>query len=68
MASKGWKVSPDSATNLIDVYKRQDEYRPLDERAEKFLKQYTDKLIVIDTADYKLQGIDVYKRQVYLHI
>lgn len=44
----------------VPVYlvKGEDEYRPLDERAEKFLKQYTDKLIVIDTADYKLQGID----------
>lgn len=44
----------------VPVYlvKGEDQYRPLDERAEAFLKQHTDKLVVIDTADYKLDGID----------
>lgn len=32
--------------------------RILDERAERFLKSYTDKLIVIDTKDFELNGID----------
>ena len=32
--------------------------RILDERAEKFLKEHTDKLTVIDTAEYNLDGID----------
>ena len=32
--------------------------RILDDRAEKFLKNYTEKLTVIDTQDFKLEGID----------
>lgn len=32
--------------------------RVLDERAERFLKDHTDKLTVIDTAEYPLEGID----------
>ncbi len=32
--------------------------RVLDDRAEKFLKKYTKKLSVIDTLDFKLNGID----------
>lgn len=43
---------------LVYLVKGEDQYRPLDERAEAFLKKYTDKLVVIDTADYKLDGID----------
>lgn len=32
--------------------------RILDDRAEKFLKNYTEKLTIIDTQDFKLEGID----------
>lgn len=32
--------------------------RVLDERVERFCKQYTDKLVVFDTKDYDLEGID----------
>lgn len=44
----------------VPVYlvKGEDEYRALDERAEQFLKKYGEKLVVIDTKDYKLDGID----------
>ena len=35
-----------------------DEYRPLDERVEKFCSRFTKKLTVIDIADYELEGID----------
>lgn len=44
----------------VPVYlvKGEDEYRVLDERAEQFLKKYGKKLVIIDTKDYKLDGID----------
>lgn len=32
--------------------------RPLDERVERFLEKTTNKLVVIDTKDFKLEGID----------
>ncbi|MBS4535579.1 SIS domain-containing protein [Clostridium sp. D2Q-14] len=32
--------------------------RKIDERVENFCKKYTDKLVVIDTKDYELKGID----------
>ncbi|GIO21668.1 SIS domain-containing protein [Oceanobacillus sp. J11TS1] len=32
--------------------------RAIDERVENFCKQYTDKLVVFDTKDYELEGID----------
>ena len=32
-------------------------YRTLDERAEKFLKEHTDNLIVIDVMDYMIPGL-----------
>lgn len=33
-------------------------YRKLDERAEKFLKEYTDELVVIDVMDYMIPDMD----------
>lgn len=35
-----------------------DETRPLEERAEKFLKQYGEKLLILDAKDFDLTGID----------
>lgn len=42
----------------VFLVKGEDELRSLDERAEKFLKKTTDKLVIIDTKDFKLEGID----------
>ena len=42
----------------VFLVKGVDKCRPLDERVEKFLKQYADKRVVIDLADYKLDGVD----------
>lgn len=42
----------------VFVIKGEDEYRPLDERVERFVKEHTKKAVVIDTKDYPLEGID----------
>ncbi|MCC7571261.1 SIS domain-containing protein [Candidatus Micrarchaeota archaeon] len=42
----------------VFIFKGIDEYRPLDERVEKFCSRFTKKLTVIDIADYELEGID----------
>lgn len=42
----------------VFLFKGEDEYRVLDERVERFCKTVTDKLVVVDTKDYKLEGID----------
>ena len=42
----------------VFLFKGEDEYRPLDERVERFCEKLTDKLVVIDTKDYELPGID----------
>ena len=41
----------------VFLVKGVDKCRPLDERVEKFLDQYSDKHVVIDLADYKLEGV-----------
>lgn len=42
----------------VFVIKGEDEYRSLDERVERFVKQHTKKAVIIDTKDYILEGID----------
>jgi fructoselysine-6-phosphate deglycase len=42
----------------VFLFKGEDEYRVLDERVERFCKTVTDKFIMIDTKDYRLDGID----------
>ncbi len=42
----------------VFLFKGEDEYRVLDERVERFCKTVTEKLTVIDTKEYKLEGID----------
>lgn len=42
----------------VFLFKGEDEYRALDERVERFCEKITDKLIVIDTRDFRLEGID----------
>lgn len=42
----------------VFVFKGEDEYRPLDERVERFCEKLTDKLTVIDTKEFALEGID----------
>lgn len=42
----------------VFLFKGEDEYRALDERVEQFCEKITEKLTVIDTKDYKLEGID----------
>lgn len=42
----------------VFLFKGEDEYRPLDNRVERFCEKITDKLVVIDTKDYDLKGID----------
>ncbi len=40
------------------VVKGEDEFRPLDQRVEDFARKITDDLIIFDTKDYPLEGID----------
>ncbi|MDF3001574.1 MAG: sugar isomerase [Bacillota bacterium] len=42
----------------VFLFKGEDEYRELDERVERFCREFTEKLTVIDTKDYILEGID----------
>ncbi|MFN3500882.1 MAG: SIS domain-containing protein [Allorhizobium sp.] len=46
----------DKGVSLI-LFKGEDELRPLADRVEAFVPQYTDKLMVLDTADFELDGI-----------
>ena len=46
------------ARRARDHHQGEDECRELDNRAEVFCKQYTDKLAVIDTAEYAVSGLD----------
>jgi fructoselysine-6-phosphate deglycase len=52
------------ALELVDetlpvfLFKGEDEYRPLDERVERFCKKYAPKFEVFDTKDFVLEGID----------
>lgn len=41
----------------VIVLKGEDATRPLADRVERFVRQYTDKVHVIDTADYALSGV-----------
>lgn len=42
----------------VFLLKGEDECRKLDTRVENFAQKFTDKLVVIDTAEYALDGID----------
>lgn len=42
----------------VFLFKGEDECRALDNRVEAFARQYTDKLVVIDTAEYAINGLD----------
>ena len=42
----------------VFLFKGEDEYRSLDERVERFCQGRTEKLTVIDTKEYRLEGID----------
>jgi fructoselysine-6-phosphate deglycase len=42
----------------VFLFKGEDEYRVLDDRVERFCEKITDKLVVIDIKDYRLEGID----------
>ncbi len=42
----------------VFLFKGEDEYRVLDERVQRFCEKTTEKLTVIDTKEYKLEGID----------
>ena len=42
----------------VFLFKGEDEYRALDERVERFCSGLTEKLAVIHTKEYKLEGID----------
>lgn len=46
--------------NTLPVFliKGEDEYRPLDERVERFIKKFTNKIEVIDSKDFIFDGID----------
>ena len=41
----------------VVIFKGEDAYRPLTERVENFARQYTDKVTVLDTADFAMPGI-----------
>lgn len=42
----------------VFLVKGEDDTRPLDERVERFIGDYTNRGVIIDTADYALPGID----------
>ncbi|RGL10510.1 SIS domain-containing protein [Collinsella tanakaei] len=42
----------------VFLLKGEDECRALDNRVEAFCEKYTDKLVVIDTAEYAIDGLD----------
>ncbi|MDM8163671.1 SIS domain-containing protein [Collinsella intestinalis] len=42
----------------VFLFKGEDECRALDNRVEKFCREHTDKLVVIDTAEYAIDGLD----------
>lgn len=42
----------------VFLVKGEDETRPLDERVEKFINDFTDQGVIIDTKDFPLTGID----------
>lgn len=42
----------------VFLLKGEDEFRKLDNRVENFARQITDKLVVVDTAEYALDGVD----------
>lgn len=42
----------------VFLFKGEDECRKLDNRVEAFAKKFTDKLVVIDTAEYAIDGLD----------
>jgi fructoselysine-6-phosphate deglycase len=46
----------------VIVCKGEDETRPLAERVEKFLPDHTEKIIVLDTADFDLPGVGTHLR------
>lgn len=41
----------------VMLFKGEDESRPLVDRAEKFVRTYTDQLMILDTREFKLPGI-----------
>jgi len=41
----------------VVLFKGEDASRPLVDRAEKFARNYTDKLLILDTAEFELPGI-----------
>jgi fructoselysine-6-phosphate deglycase len=41
----------------VMVFHGEDAYRPLTERVEKFARQYTDKVTVLDTAEFAMPGV-----------
>ena len=43
---------------LVFLVKGIDSLRPLDDRVEKFLNQFAEKRVIIDLAEYKLEGVD----------
>ena len=46
----------------VMLFKGEDAYRPLADRAERFLRQHTDKLFVLDTAGFDLPGLSAATR------
>ena len=43
---------------IRDRFKGEDECRKLDNRVEAFAKRFTDNLVVVDTAEYAIDGLD----------
>ncbi len=41
----------------VMLFKGEDAYRPLADRVERFIRQYTDKVFVLDTADFAMPGV-----------
>lgn len=46
----------------VMLFKGEDAYRPLADRVERFIRQYTDKVFVLDTAAFAMPGISAETR------
>ena len=42
----------------VFLFKGEDASRPIVERVERFCKKYTERLVVYDSKDYEMKGID----------
>lgn len=49
----------------VVLFKGEDASRPLVERVERFCKKYTERLVIYDSKDYEMKGIDAEVREIF---